>query len=64
LSGWSGGTAVGVTITSAPNAFSSRTFSLHLVGHREDAFIAAQRGGDRQTNAGIAAGAFDDGARF
>jgi hypothetical protein len=31
LSGWSGGTAVGVTITSAPNALSSRTFSCDIL---------------------------------
>ena len=32
----------------------------HLVGHREDAPVALDRGGDRQADAGVARGRFDD----
>ena len=34
----------------------------HLVGHREDAAVTLERGGDRETHAGVARGALDDGA--
>ena len=37
-------------------------FLRHLVGHHENAAVAANRRGHRQARAGVAAGRFDDGA--